>query len=627
MPPAILAALPGGGGVTSHAKYLFSAAPSSPSFNDPLPSPLSPLSLPKPPTRRAPHSKPSKGPTSQSLSLHNRSRKSIDPISPTVDDLSGPGPSGMSFSFRIPPAKLQNPNPGTPKRAAFKATHMRTRYHKPVCPREEPIVLSSEESARGNRSVIVGPSGVSYRLPDAPFEFQFSYSETPRVAPIAIREPAFLPFAPPSMPRPWTGKAPLLSKKEKQMKKGKKFRLVEPLGFGASSSEVKESGLVREVLGKKGLSEHLRLGMCKVVDSRSREEILGEPLSRFEIRNLVKPHISHNRQVNLGRDGLTHNMLELVHTHWRRDEICKVRCRGVPTIDMDNICQCLEEKTGGKVVHRVGGIVFLFRGRYYDTRTRPRYPTMLWKPAAPVYPKLIQQVPEGLTREEAAELREKGEKLLPICKLAKNGIYINLVKDVKDAFEGCELVKIDCEGMNPSDHKKLGAKLKELVPCVLLSFDKEKILIYRGKGWKSQYPSIKLNFETSESNLQSDSNISDQSTGTSSTSMSVVTIRKAMSPKMLSLWRHAIDSSKALLLDELELDLCPDSLLERVEDFESTSQAMEHSFPALIVTDAEEGKTKSDDDDDDANLGEEPNDTVPFGFLPIDMIVSKLGQI
>jgi CRS1 / YhbY (CRM) domain len=43
-----------------------------------------------------------------------------------------------------------------------------------------------------------------------------------------------------------------------------------------------------------------------------------------------------------GRDGLTHNMLDLVHCHWRRDEICKVRCRGVPTIDMDNICRCLE---------------------------------------------------------------------------------------------------------------------------------------------------------------------------------------------------------------------------------------------------------------------------------------------
>jgi hypothetical protein len=72
-----------------------------------------------------------------------------------------------------------------------------------------------------------------------------------------------------------------------------------------------------------------------------------------------------------------------------------------------------------------------------------------------------------------------------------------------------------------------------------------------------------------------------------------------MSPKMLSLWRNAIDSSKALLLDELELDLCPDLLLKRVEDFESTSQAMEQSYPALIVIDAEDDdKIKPDMVDD-----------------------------
>jgi hypothetical protein len=44
---------------------------------------------------------------------------------------------------------------------------------------------------------------------------------------------------------------------------------------------------------------------------------------------------------------------------------------------------------------------------------------MLWKPAAPVYPKLIQEAPEGLTKAEADELRKRGEKLLPICKLGK----------------------------------------------------------------------------------------------------------------------------------------------------------------------------------------------------------------
>jgi len=42
---------------------------------------------------------------------------------------------------------------------------------------------------------------------------------------------------------------------------------------------------------------------------------------------------------------------------------------------------------------------------------------MLWKPAAPVYPKLIQDAPEGLTKVEADEFRRKGQNLLPICTL------------------------------------------------------------------------------------------------------------------------------------------------------------------------------------------------------------------
>lgn len=45
---------------------------------------------------------------------------------------------------------------------------------------------------------------------------------------------------------------------------------------------------------------------------------------------------------------------------------------------------------------------------------------MLWKPAAPVYPKLIQEAPEGLTKFEADELRMKGKNLIPICRLGKS---------------------------------------------------------------------------------------------------------------------------------------------------------------------------------------------------------------
>lgn len=80
----------------------------------------------------------------------------------------------------------------------------------------------------------------------------------------------------------------------------------------------------------------------------------------------------------------------------------------------------LQEKTGGKIIHRAGGVIYVFRGRHYDPRTRPRYPVMLWKPATPVYPKLIQEAPEGLTKAEADELRMKGKNLRPICKLGES---------------------------------------------------------------------------------------------------------------------------------------------------------------------------------------------------------------
>lgn len=39
-------------------------------------------------------------------------------------------------------------------------------------------------------------------------------------------------------------------------------------------------------------------------------------------------------------------------------------------------------------------------------------------------------------------------------------MYINLVKQVREAFEVCELVRLNCKGMNRSDFKKIGAKLQ-----------------------------------------------------------------------------------------------------------------------------------------------------------------------
>ncbi|XP_058084159.1 CRS2-associated factor 2, chloroplastic isoform X2 [Magnolia sinica] len=542
---------------------------------------------------------------------------------------------------KYPPKKIpKNPqNPTPPRNPALKSFHHRSKYYKPISP--DSGVVKTDGS---DRSIILGESGLSYLLPGAPFEFQFSYSETPKAKPLAIREPPFLPFGPPTMPRPWTGKAPLKKSKKKKVPLFNSFDPPPPETEGVKRMETQRL----LVLGR------------YPKEQKTREEILGNPLTRAEVRRLVQPYLSRNRQVNLGRDGLTHNMLELVHAHWKRQQVCKVRCRGVPTVDMNNVCRHLEEKTGGKIIHRVGGVVYLFRGRNYDPRTRPVYPIMLWKPAAPVYPKLIQDAPEGLSKTEANELRKKGQNLLPICKLAKNGIYISLVKDVRNAFEGSPLVKIDCQGMHASDYKKIGAKLKELVPCVLLSFDQEQILMWRGNDWKSMYqkPPPRVS-DIHPSDDCGDSNASDTDNALSSSSSSRprrvglgqlgdASVRSTAkteisSPRMMSLWKQAIESSKALLLDEI--DLGPDALLEKVEEFEGTSQATEHSYRALILPsgndlnisktnhrgDGSEAATDDigDEDDNDNDIFvsdsfEGDESSVPLGSLPVDLLAKRL---
>lgn len=62
-------------------------------------------------------------------------------------------------------------------------------------------------------------------------------------------------------------------------------------------------------------------------------------------------------------------------------------------------CQCtiVQDKTGGKVIYRNINILILYRGRNYDPKQRPQIPLMLWKPLAPIYPRLVQNVADGLT--------------------------------------------------------------------------------------------------------------------------------------------------------------------------------------------------------------------------------------
>lgn len=360
----------------------------------------------------------------------------------------------------------KNPNPGSPSPFRQVSKTKKTMN----APKERHIGVEA--------NVSLSEDGVSYVIDGAPFEFKYSYTETPKLKPIKLREPPYAPFGPTTMPRPWTGRAPLPPSKKK-LPEFDSFQL--PPKNKKGVKPVQAPGPFLAGSGPKYVM--------------SREEILGEPLTEEEIKMLIRGCIKSNRQLNIGRDGLTHNMLDNIHAHWKRRRVCKIKCKGVCTVDMDNVKQQLEEKTGGKIIYSRGGALYLYRGRNYNYKTRPRFPLMLWKPAAPVYPPLIKKVPDGLTLEEVMEMRKKGRKLIPICKLGKNGVYSNLVKHVREAFEECELVRINCQGMNGSDFRKIGAKLKDLVPCVLISFESEHILLWRGRDWKSSLAYIERNLE------------------------------------------------------------------------------------------------------------------------------------
>ncbi|BAF23024.1 CRS2-associated factor 1, mitochondrial [Oryza sativa Japonica Group] len=356
-------------------------------------------------------------------------RRARPPRRPSVRRLSG---LLDRYGF-VPPASL------TPHSASDDGGAKKRRPKKP--PYRPPSSLD-----RGGR-----PAARS----DLPFDFRFSYTESsPGDKPIGLREPKYSPFGPGRLDRPWTG-----------------------LCAPAVDTTLRDAHADDPAPAAERELEEAR--------RRERERVLGEPLTPAERAFLVSKcqKSRTKKQINLGRDGLTHNMLNDIHNHWKNDEAVRVKCLGVPTVDMQNVCHQLEDKTGGLIIHRHGGQLILYRGRHYNPKKRPVIPLMLWKPAEPVYPRLIKTTIEGLTVEETKEMRKKGLYVPVLTKLAKNGYYASLVPMVRDAFLTDELVRIDSKGLPKSDYRKIGVKLRDLVPCIIVSFDKEQIIVWRGKDY------------------------------------------------------------------------------------------------------------------------------------------------
>ncbi|MED6145386.1 CCR4-Not complex caf1 ribonuclease subunit Caf1 [Stylosanthes scabra] len=116
----------------------------------------------------------------------------------------------------------------TPKRPTHQ-THSSSLPFRDSKPLPEPLsdsdlalrfskILDSNPSKARVENVRLADDGVSYVFEGAPFEFRNSYTETPPVKPVRIRELSFMSFGPETMPWPWTGQTPWWVKKKKELR-------------------------------------------------------------------------------------------------------------------------------------------------------------------------------------------------------------------------------------------------------------------------------------------------------------------------------------------------------------------------------------------------------------------------
>ncbi|KAH1063285.1 hypothetical protein J1N35_028272 [Gossypium stocksii] len=74
---------------------------------------------------------------------------------------------------------------------------------------------------------------------------------------------------------------------------------------------------------------------------------------------------------------------------------------------------------------------------------------------APIYPKLVKNVADGLTTEETKEIRNRGHHSPTLMKLTRNGVYVNVVARVYEAFETKEVIRLECTNVDMSDCKRI----------------------------------------------------------------------------------------------------------------------------------------------------------------------------
>ena len=86
-----------------------------------------------------------------------------------------------------------------------------------------------------------------------------------------------------------------------------------------------------------------------------------------------------------------------------------------------------------------------------------------------------------MTSKDRAHLRSLANTIEPIFQVGKSGLSDNLIKQVNDALEARELIKITVLETSPNDALELGNELADKTNSTLVQVVGRKITLYRKK--------------------------------------------------------------------------------------------------------------------------------------------------
>lgn len=103
---------------------------------------------------------------------------------------------------------------------------------------------------------------------------------------------------------------------------------------------------------------------CKAEPSMeaSPENVLMETVDSSRLSWLRRQALSIKQEIKLGRRGVSRGVVDQIKNRWRTAEIVKVRCHGRPATNMKSLASELETSSGGIIIQRTGGVIYLWRG-------------------------------------------------------------------------------------------------------------------------------------------------------------------------------------------------------------------------------------------------------------------------